>query len=479
MKIDFDELCKSVTSEVTGDKLKRQTDLNNKRAEWCIENGKKHILTYHVKSELHEITIKGKKGTETTLKRYLVSDDAIVASIQLNAPQDINEAIYWFDNGHYLFTTDKNIIYNLKKKARPLTIEEQNEVNDLKNELEEEEKQLHIDQKNINILLKGYRDGDETVLNDHQNAFLFLQYPNGDSLFHDGQKAFNELKKLLEENDHEELSERMNNDEEFNSYITELNKLTSYYTDPFNRHNKFKQYYEKVKSMIEDYKQKRTDYTKRIKTIYCKCEEEQIYEIHPMTIKSQVKVYCSELGKEKYESYGYKVYKQQTSFNYNEWNETELKYEQNEGQKTSYYFIMNKKAFISVCKNGKMVRNGFYYDNDGQVVAIEKGKEVDNTVTVIYNGTKYNFNSLREASNELKINYETLRQSDRNDKNEIIYNTKKNIVLINGDGERLIFKNKSEIAKKLDISAARITTAFKGLKSSDEVVLNGQKYIIE
>lgn len=477
--IDIDELCKTVTCEVTDGKLKRQTDLNNRRAEWCSENGKKHILTYHVKSELNEITIKGKKGTETTIKRYLVSDEAIVASIRLNEPQHINESIYWFDGGHYLFTTDKNIIYNLKKKARPLTIDEQNEVNDLKNELEEEEKQLYTDKKNIDILLKGYRDGDETVLNDAQNTFLFLQYPNGDSFYHDGQKAFNELKHILEENDHEELNERMANDEEFNSYITELNKLTSYYTDPFNRHNKFKQYYEKVKSMIEDFKQKRTDYTKRIKSIYSKCEEEPIYEIHPMTIKSQVKVYTSELGKEKYESYGYKVYKQTTSFNYNEWNESELKYEQNEGKKTSYYFIMNKKAFISVCKNGKMIRNGYYYDDNGEVKAIEKGKEVDNSVTVVYNGVKHQFNSLREASEKLGISRTVLNKAKSNDLNEIIIDSKKNIVLINGDGERMIFKNKSEVASKLNISKKRVTVAFNSLTSGDEVTLNGQKYIID
>lgn len=254
-------------------------------------------MTFHVKSELHEITIKGKKGTETTLKRYLVNDADIVASIVLNAPEDIDKSIFWFDNGHYLFTTDKNIIYNLKKKPRPLTIHEQNEVNDLKNELEEEEKTLHTDQKNIDILLKGYRDGDETVLNNSQNTFLFLQYPNGDNLYHDGQKAFNQLKELLTKYSHDELTERMNNDEAFNSYITELNEKVHYYSDPFNRHNKFIQYYEKVKSSIEACKEKRTDFIKRIKSIYSKCEEENIYEIHPMTIKNQVKVYCSELGK--------------------------------------------------------------------------------------------------------------------------------------------------------------------------------------
>lgn len=477
--IDIAELCKTVASEVASDKLKRQIDLNQKRAEWCIENGKKHILTYHVKSELHEITITGKKGTQTTLKRYLVNDEDIIASIKLNAPEDITESIFWFDHGHYLFTTDKNIIYNLKKKPRPLTIEEENEVNSMKEELEEEEKALHIEKKNIDILLKGYRDGDESVLNNPQNTFLFLQYPNGDSLYNDGEKAFNELKELLAEYSHEELTDRMNNDEAFNSYINELNELTSYYTDPFNRHNKFRAYYEKVKSMVEEFNQKRTDFIKRIKTIYSKSDEECIYEIHPMSIKNQVKVYCSELGKEKYESYGYKVYKQRTSFNYNEWNESELKYEQNEGHKTSYYFIMNKKAFISVCKNGKMVRNGFYYDENGEVTAIEKGKEIDNSVTVIYNGMKYEFDSLRSASTRLKINYETLRKSDRNDLNEVVYNDKKNIVLINGDGERMVFKNKSEVAKKLDISKKRVTVAFNGLISGDEVTLNGQKYIIE
>lgn len=173
------------------------------------------------------------------------------------------------------------------------------------------------------------------------------------------------------------------------------------------------------------------------------------------------------------------MYKQKTSFNYNEWNETELKYEQNEGQKTSYYFIMNKKAFISVCKTGKMVRNGYYYDNDGQVVAIEKGKEIDNTVTVVYNGTKYNFSSLREASTELGISRTVINQSKRNELNEIIIDSKKNIVLINGDGERMIFKNKSEIAKKLNLNKMKVTRELNDKTSGDEVVLNGQKFIIE
>lgn len=297
MKLDIDELTRTVTENVVCGKKNKQATLNKQRSNWCKENSKKYILTYHVKSEKVEekytICRKGKEIEESVV-RYVVSDEAIIESLKLNAPNDINEKIYWFDNGHYLFTTDNNVIYNLKKKPRPFTKEEKTKYEELKNELEEEFSELKEDIENVNVLLKGYRDNDCEILNNPQYTFLFLQYPNGDVFYNEGKEAFDELKSIMNNNDKSDILERYNNDEDFKKHLDILNEKANYYTDPLNRHNKFLQYYEKVKSIVKSYKEKKKELNDNLTELYNKCEEECIYEIHPLAITNQVKVYTYE-----------------------------------------------------------------------------------------------------------------------------------------------------------------------------------------
>jgi hypothetical protein len=94
------------------------------------------ITTVTIETEKERIDTYGTKkincGTElikTDIQEVTVTDDNIISAIKAIFPQDVDNTLYWYDNGNYLFTTDKGKVFNLRKNPRPLTTSEKEEIN--------------------------------------------------------------------------------------------------------------------------------------------------------------------------------------------------------------------------------------------------------------------------------------------------------------------------------------------------------------
>lgn len=472
MKIEIN--IKNIESIVKGEVTEKQTKRNKRREEWCNKESKHFVKTYTVKTSYREETVYNRNGKESIVSVPYVDDKHIIEVITANEPQDIQKSIQWF-NDSYLFSTDNGAIYNIHSKPRPMTDKEKTKVNTWRTELKEEEAEVAELKRIAVILKKGYTENDISVINDPNNTHIFLEYTNGNKKFHEGMKAQEELDRLLNEYGKEGLIEKVNNEVENREYY---NTLFNKVTDVSTRNNKVWQLIDNYKTRNKELEEKKKKITADIKEIYSKCSKEPIYEIHKMNVTSQVTVYVSSHDIEMYKGLGYKIYKKNTKQEFMAWNEFNIDYIKEDRMKESHYFVMNKKAFITSCIHGKVVQNGYYYNENGEPIVIEKGRLEDTSVTVSVNGIPSYYNSLREAAKKLNIHMEVLRRCDKDNNGLIIYVTDKGITLVDKDGNSNYFKNKADIAKNFNTSKKTVSVAFKGKKVGDMVTLLGKEYII-
>lgn len=465
----------SVVAAVGNSTVEKHIKRNKRREEWCNKESKHFIKTYTVKTSYEEQTVCNRHGKESVVRIPFVKNEDIIEVIAKNEPQDIKSAIHYF-NGSYLFTTDNGVIYNIHSKPRPLKEEEKNKVNTWRSELKEEEAEVNELKEISKTLRKAYVEKDKAVLEDGATMMLLLEYPNGNSKFHEGLKAREELDNLVTKyGSNEALIEHIKKDVDNQEYYNDLfNKVLQVSS----RNNRVWQHIETTNKRTKDLEEKKKKVTEDIKAIYKKCEKEPIYEIHRMNVTSQVRVYISTHDIEMYKGLGYKVYKMNTKKEFKTWNDFNLDYISEDMEKESHYFVMNKKAFITSCIHGKVVHNGYYYNENGEPVIIEKGRLEDTSVTVSVNGIPTYYNSLREAAKKLNIHLEVLRRCDKDNDGLILYATKCGITLVDNDGNNHYYKNKAECGKELGVSRTRISVVFKGKKVGDMVTICGKDYTI-
>lgn len=161
-KIDINSLVNSVMNS-EDEKQKRRIENIQKRYEWLksysSENGVTEVERIEVKPSVitttyiteHKKTWKcgnsstidcGTELREHEVKERVVTDEDIITSLKAIHSDHVEKNIYWFNNGNYLFTTDKDQVYNLRRIPRPLTNEEQLDINNIVKEIEEKKTEI-------------------------------------------------------------------------------------------------------------------------------------------------------------------------------------------------------------------------------------------------------------------------------------------------------------------------------------------------
>ena len=170
--IDINSLVDSVLNH-QDEKQKRKIENVRKRYEWLqsysSENGVTNVGRIEVQPSVVTTTYTtehkkmwkcGKSssiecGIETReheVKERLVTDEDIITALKTIHPDHVDNSLYWFNNGNYLFTTDKDQVYNLRRIPRPLTNEEQQEIQNIVKEIEEKKAEIEPLLHEANIL---------------------------------------------------------------------------------------------------------------------------------------------------------------------------------------------------------------------------------------------------------------------------------------------------------------------------------------
>lgn len=336
--------------------------------------------TGKITQETKEITVKA------------ITDDEIIQSIKTIRPDDISESIFWFDNGGFYFVTDKGKPYNFRKSPRGLNKEETEKVNQIIKDIEESRGLMTESLLNARVL--STMDKPEAIRSKEEKEFLKENEAIMNYLL---------LEMTLEESrgvNYESFKNKVYGDAEI----------------------KKRQHSELLNEGLDE-----------IHDIYSNCEEDIEYFIHPMKENKQVKIYCSKSVKWVYERLGYKVYRQVKEHNSKRYKEDNgsIVLHESSYEKESYYFQMNLKAFISSCKFGKVVRKGFYLDDNGFEVELTAGK------------------------------------------------TRKGFILLDMAGNELEFKSMADAGKKLDCSKMAISKAMKDKSNGDKITIKGNQYFIQ
>ena len=393
-EMNLKDLVKTVEQSVDETHRNKNFKRNQNKKKWADENGKRFFETIIVPTSYEEISIENAKGKLSTFKRAFVNDEDIIESIRRCSKNNISKSLYWFNGGHYLFTTDNDTIYNLKRKFGTLSKEDKDKIEEMKKDFQESLDEVKEERRIAEILIKAYVDEDEATLNDPNNLVYLLM---GE------QEAYRFIRK--------------------------------------------------TQIRINEIKEERKELAEKIKKINFDAMDKEIFEIHEMSVKNQVRVYFPENQRAKFNGLGYKVYTVKSKDSNRMWNDSTLDFDSHDYEKISYYVIMNKKAFISACKFDKVPYCGFFYDENGEPMKIE-----DYSIKILVNGFEREFESIREAANELGVSHTELRRN-KNENGIIIYNTKKGIVLKDSDGNEISFKSKSEMADVLKTSRVTINNS--------------------
>lgn len=161
-KVNIQGLVNSVLNS-QDEKQKRRIENIRKRYEWLQSYSKENEVTNVERIEVKPrlvtttYTTEHKKmwkcgnsrsiecGTELReheVKERVVTDEDIITTLKTIHPDHVENTLYWFDNGNYLFTTDKDQVYNLRRIPRPLTEEEQKEIQNIVKEIEEKKAEI-------------------------------------------------------------------------------------------------------------------------------------------------------------------------------------------------------------------------------------------------------------------------------------------------------------------------------------------------
>lgn len=410
-EMNLKDLMMRVEQSVDENHRNKNFKRNENKRKWADENGKRFFETIIVPTSYEEIAIKNAKGKLSTFKRAFVKDEDIIESIRRCAKNNISNTLYWFNGGHYLFTTDNDTIYNLKRKFGSLSKEDKEKIEEMKQDFQESLEEVKEERRIAEILIKAYVDKDEVTLNDPNNLVYLL----------------------------------MGEDEAY-------------------------RFIKRTQIKIAEIKEERKELADKIKKIHFEAMDKEVFEIHEMSVKNQVRVYISEKQKAMFKGLGYKVYSVKGKDSNRIWNESTLDFDSNEFEKISYYFIMNKKAFISSCKWDKIPYCGYFYDENGEPKKIE-----DHSIKILVNGVEREFESIREAEKELKIYRGGLK---KNENGIFEYNEKKGIVIKDSNGNELSFKNKVEMADLLKTSRVTLNNSLKDKEVGDKIIIKGHEYCL-
>lgn len=482
-EICIDDLVKQVESSLNEKQQKKLTNLQ-KRVEWLqkysSENGVTLVHRIPVQPTVEYVTFEterkktwqcgnsrsidcGSEVVEHKVKQVVVTDENIIEAIKAIYPEHVESKLYWFDNGKYLFTTDKGVVYNLRRTPRPFTKEEQQTIRNIIKDIEEQKQQVEQQLRKAKVL-QAYRTPADKRSQEQQELAN-----SGECLMY-----MLELQKdITRASSSGVFKHGANGSLNLYGETAEQSVLTSV----FNQTSKAKEEHLKdVENSLE-----------KINKICSQCEDEPLYYVHPMKDNKQLKIYTSKNVAKKYEILGYTVYyteQEQKSSRYAS-NKGEIIEEEIEFTKCSYHFQMNRKAFISCCFNGKVCRKGNYYDNEGNEVEITR-RPTEAITIKDETGNVLTFNSKSEAAKHFNVSNSEISKLIKNCSQGDIptintTNTKNNqkcIKLMTTDYNVLQFSSMTEAAKELNTKNYTLSRLLKGKVKGDTVTINGSTYTL-
>lgn len=392
----------------------------------------------------------GKMTITHEVKQVTITDEDIISAIRTVNPQNIDQKIYWYDNGKYLFCTDKDVIYNLRKYPRLLRTEEQEKITNIISDIEQ----------NKNKVLPMLR----------QAKYL--------------QAYITPWEERTEE------QQEIANSGECTMYLLEVAKdiakanassIQNIYGQTVQQHV--------ISRVIKNAISARMAHDKlvndgliTIQNIYRSCYDEPIYYIHPMKQNKQIKIYIGEKLQKKYQNLGYKIYQtihDEVRKNYIE-NKGLLEEVQQKCSKTSYYIQMCKTSFISICKNGKLCKMGMVWDEQGNEVPLTR-RPLEPIDITLEDGTILHFNSKTQAAKHFNVSNKVITNVVKNGCKFVKNNEKnrKNITLKSADGTILCFTSLTQASQELNTNKMNISRAIKNKSMGDVVKINGIEYTLQ
>ena len=477
-KVNIQGLVNSVLNS-QDEKQKRRIENIQKRYEWLQSYSKENEVTNVDRIEVKPsvvtttYTTEHKKmwkcgnsrsiecGTELReheVKERVVTDEDIITTLKAIHPDHVENTLYWFNNGNYLFTTDKDQVYNLRRIPRPLTDEEQLEINNIVKDIEEKKAEIEPLLHEARLLRAYIIPSEERTKeqNDMANSGECVMLLLG----------------MCSEFEKERRSKRYIHGEDFdrNMYGETVEEAV------------IRRRLNEASIANKEHKKAAAEALTKIDEYTTKCNEEPLYFIHRMKQNNQMKIYIGSSMKTKYENLGYTVYsvdreeknKRMTA------NNGLIVEEEKEYTKTSHYFQMNLKAFKTSCIHGKVCRKGYYFDC-GNEVELKRRPTEEVTITDEC-GNVRTFNSKAEAAKELKVAACSITRCCKNGGNINTTNKKhgsKAITLIREDNTVIKCASMAILAKELNTNKMKVSRTLKGKTVGDKVTLNGVTYTIQ
>lgn len=400
-------------------------------------------------------------GTEVVqheVKNVIVTDENIIEAIQAIHPQHVESKLYWFDNGKYLFTTDKGVIYSFRSTPRQLTKEEQEEIANTISDIESSKNSVLPMLRKAQVLqayITPIEKRTETQL-EMANSGECMMY------LLELQKEFT----------------RANKSSLFNNGINIYGESVEQYVIGGIIRQAIKAKEEHIKSVEAAILQ--------LELLHARCAEEPLYFIRPLKENKQVKIYIGKKYKQRYANLGYKVYEQSKEEVSSRFIEEQglIKEEERNSERTAYCIQMTKKTFVSSCIHGKVCRMGYYFDEAGNEVPLPK-KPTQAVTVKDEKGNVYNFTSKTEAAKHFNLTKQVFsnilsktKQGELPTISKKQQYNKKSIKLLNSDNVEMQFSSLTDVAKEFDTNKMYICRKLKNKAVGDVVTINGNMYTI-
>lgn len=422
---DIEKLVKDVTTRLNDDSKARYDNQKSVVNDYCKENNLQEVERIIVKTSYEEIEIEGKKST-TKVTRHFCAKEDIITALQYAYPDMIDSNIYFFPHSEAYFITDKNYLFNLHHKPRPLRVDELNKIQSLKDELNEVAEELE-ERRQTCLQLKA----------------LYTFNPN-----------------------EEQLAFRNTNEAVIAGIMYDYDSGLLYCN--------------KWQADKEEYKKQKEEVGKKIREIYCKSWNEPIYSVHPMKDDKQVRIYFSNSDISRFRELGYSIINQKRDGKLTKWNKDTLEYEQIDNEFTSHSIKMARKAFIGCCKFDMLVQKGYYLNEQGERLLIEKSGVKEEVTIIDWNGTSHSFGSKSEAARHFKVSNAFITQTVKNGGiiTEQPRDHKKDFTLISPSNEHLYFKSVSDAALFFKCGKSTLSEKMKGKSNGDTVKIKKQSFIL-
>lgn len=392
-------------------------------------------------------------------KEYTVTDENIVKAIKAIFPDDVENSIHWFDSGNYYFCTDKKIPYNLRKQPRQLQENEKTQITSILNTIETNKKDVE------ELMLEGRTlialETDEAVRTDEQKQLV---------------KSHTAIMLLMK------LDKELKRETKKSCYCYgENHDLNMYGETP--QASIVRTWLNEIRSLKEEHIQMVKKSLETIEAIYNKCEEEPVFFIHPMKQNKQLKIYIAKNRIQKYENLGYTVQEKEQELTTRKFSEVKgsLVEEENTYTKTSYFFQIALKSFITSCIHGSVCRKGYYFGTDGEEIEQVANRPCEAVTITDTQGVVHSFNSKSEAAKHFNVSNKVITNTLKSDgvlnlKNE---KNRKNITLVTSDNRTLVFSSMTDAAKELNCNKMAISRAMKNKVKGDVVSISGIQYTIQ